>query len=83
MKKKALADQLEQQLKNGASFASARQEVLEGPGLEEERRQAHDLAQGQTVPPFDKVAFSLKTNADLAAGHDAVRLAHHPGARRR
>ena len=81
--KKVLADQLEQQLRTGASFAALAAKYSQDPGSQEEGGKLSDVAKGQTVPPFDKIAFSIKTGDDLAAGEDAVRLAHHPGARRR
>ena len=43
VKKKALADKLDQQLKSGAELRGAREEVLTGPGLEGVGRQADDL----------------------------------------
>ena len=58
---KVLADQLEQKLRTGASFAALAAQYSQDPGSKKTGGKLSDLAQGQTVPPFDKVAFSIKT----------------------
>jgi parvulin-like peptidyl-prolyl isomerase len=62
VKKKSLADQLEAQLKNGASFEQLVKKYSQDPGSKKSGGKLENLAQGQTVPPFDKVAFSIATN---------------------
>ncbi len=58
---KVLADQLEQKLRSGASFAALAAKYSQDPGSKKTGGKLSDLAQGQTVPPFDKIAFSIKT----------------------
>ncbi len=60
VKKKALATQIARQLDNGASFEALVKKHSQDPGSKKNGGKLTDLAQGQTVPPFDKVAFSLK-----------------------
>jgi foldase protein PrsA len=65
---KSLADSIEAQLKNGASFAALAKKYSKDTGSAAQGGKlcvAHGGTSGacqQTVPPFDKAAFSLKTN---------------------
>ena len=64
---KKLAEQLEQKLHNGASFATLAKKYSKDTGSAAHGGKlcvAHGTSSGactQTVPPFDKAAFSLKT----------------------
>ena len=82
VKTKAQADELYSQLKAGADFAALAKKFSEDTGSKANGGKL-TISKGQTVAPFDKTAFQLKKNADLAAGQDAVRLPHHPAAQRR
>jgi parvulin-like peptidyl-prolyl isomerase len=65
---KSLAERIETQLKNGASFATLAKKYSKDTGSAAQGGKlcvAHGGQSGacqQTVPPFDKAAFSLKTN---------------------
>jgi foldase protein PrsA len=65
---KSLADQIETKLKNGQSFAKLAKQYSKDTGSAQQGGKlcvAHGGSSGactQTVPPFDKAAFSLKTN---------------------
>jgi foldase protein PrsA len=65
---KSLAEKLETKLKNGASFAALAKQYSKDTGSAAQGGKlcaAHGRSSGacfQTVPPFDKAAFSLKTN---------------------
>jgi parvulin-like peptidyl-prolyl isomerase len=65
---KSLAQQIETKLKNGESFASLAKKYSKDTGSAQQGGKlcvAHGGSSGacqQTVPPFDKAAFSLKTN---------------------
>jgi foldase protein PrsA len=58
---KSLADQIYAQLKGGASFAALAKQYSKDPGSAKNGGKLGSIQQGQTVPPFDKVAFSIKT----------------------
>jgi parvulin-like peptidyl-prolyl isomerase len=60
--KKALADSLYQQLKSGGNFAKLAKQYSKDPGSAANGGKL-TVSKGQTVPQFDKTAFSLKTNA--------------------
>jgi parvulin-like peptidyl-prolyl isomerase len=58
--KKALADSLYQQLKGGGNFAKLAKQYSKDPGSAANGGKL-TVSKGQTVPQFDKTAFSLKT----------------------
>jgi foldase protein PrsA len=62
VKNKAKAAQLEAQLKAGASFAALAKKFSEDTGSKADGGKL-TISKGQTVAPFDKVAFELKKNA--------------------
>ena len=76
VKTKAKADALHQQIENGGNFANLAKKNSEDPGSKSQGGKL-TVSQGQTVPPFDKAAFSLDKNELSAADQDPVRLAHH------
>ena len=62
--KKALADQLYAQLKSGGNFAALAKKYSKDPGSAANGGKL-TISKGQTVPAFDKTAFSLK-NGELS-----------------
>ena len=58
--KKALADSLYQQVKSGGNFAKLAKQYSKDPGSAANGGKL-TVSKGQTVPEFDKTAFSLKT----------------------
>ena len=65
---KKLADTIETQLKKGGDFAALAKKYSKDPGSAKLGGKL-TITKGQTVAPFDKVAFSLKTNATSPPVH--------------
>lgn len=65
---KKLADSIEAQLKSGADFAKLAKKYSKDPGSAAQGGKL-TISKGQTVAPFDKVAFSLKKNELSAPVH--------------
>jgi foldase protein PrsA len=63
-----LADQIESQLKNGGDFAALAKKYSKDPGSASAGGKL-TISKGQTVPAFDKIAFSLKTGETSAPVH--------------
>jgi parvulin-like peptidyl-prolyl isomerase len=59
VQKKALADQLDAQVKSGANFAALAKKYSKDPGSASNGGKL-TVTKGQTVPAFDRIAFSLK-----------------------
>ena len=74
VKSKSLAEQIEQQVKNGANFATLAKKYSKDPSSAAQGGKlcvAHGTQSGScitTVAPFDKASFSLKTD-DIALVH--------------
>ena len=62
VKKKQLADQLHSQLQGGANFAQLAKQHSQDPSSKNQGGRL-TISRGQTVPPFDRAAFSLVNNA--------------------
>jgi len=65
---KKLADSIAGQLKSGADFAKLAKKYSKDPGSASQGGKL-TISKGQTVAPFDKVAFSLKKNELSAPVH--------------
>ena len=61
VKTKAEADRLHDQLESGGNFATLAKQSSLDPGSKDQGGKL-TVSRGQTVAPFDKAAFSLKTN---------------------
>ena len=79
VKKKALRPTALRPAQGRRGLRQAREEVLAGPGLEEPGRQADGL-EGPDRAAVRQGRVRARRRASLAAGQDAVRLAHHPAA---
>jgi parvulin-like peptidyl-prolyl isomerase len=60
VKKKALADQLYQQIQGGANFAALAKKYSQDPGSKAQGGKL-TISKGQTVAPFDQTAFLMQT----------------------
>jgi foldase protein PrsA len=65
---KKLADTIESQLKSGGDFAALAKKYSKDPGSAAQGGKL-TISKGQTVAPFDKVAFALKKNELSAPVH--------------
>jgi parvulin-like peptidyl-prolyl isomerase len=61
VKRKALADDLYAQLRDGAAFGALARRYSQDPGSKTQGGKL-TVSKGQTVPPFDRAAFSLDAN---------------------
>ena len=74
VKKKSLADTIEQRLKNGTSFAALAKKYSEDPGSAAQGGK-YTATEGNEVAAYDDVAFALKTG-ELSAPVDATSAAN-------
>jgi foldase protein PrsA len=61
IKRKALANRIYGQLRNGGNFAQLAKRYSEDPGSKTQGGKL-TISRGQTVPQFDRIAFQLKVN---------------------
>jgi peptidyl-prolyl cis-trans isomerase D len=82
----AKAQDLLKQLKGGADFAELAKKVSEDPGSGQKGGDLDWLVRGQTVPEFEKAAFSLKPNelssvVSTQFGYHIIQVLAHEQAR--
>ena len=79
--KKTAEDVLAQTKKKGANFEDLAKKYSQDPGTKEKGGDLGWLTQGQTVPEFEKTAFSLEKGQTSDLVPHPVRLSHHQGPR--
>ena len=80
---KAKAEDVLKQAKKGGKFEDLAKKYSEDPGTKDKGGDLGWITQGQTVPEFEKVAFTPAQGRDFGPGEDAIRLPHHQGPRQR